>query len=702
MSSLNIVKQVRNGNLKVLKDNKWLSYLYFTKENRLNLERVESIKDIQENFVLDYVEKTLMLCDSLDIPDKHRRIVEEVLKWSEVSKCGLPHQRERWENLEFNLFVHNIGSSQIYAYEYGIVDSNIEDIIEKHIINVLIATHGLIGQAIRGEVNFRENMPLTELVINGYIDSHSLKTILNALNYCIIGAVSLELWDTLKNKVSLIVENIVNNRYNNEYPVKERIKKLRNTAIIKGEDFDGQYENIINDEIHKIFEFIFSKSYLWYVEGALADFSFEEFTKIFLILFKKCNPLTVKHITFENLMHSFYYDYKSKKAVNLYKKRIVEKYLSNMSFEDILNGEIPTNEHVNLKVIQKEGVNNTISVDFEFSPAGSKLIEFCQEAEKSMVYEKGILLLYDLFGFRRDQFDRFHNEKTYMETMNKSINHKAMIVDYIVGEKVVDIGPGGGALMDMIVERYPEKKVLGIDIATNEVEALNQRRIRENRPWGIIQGDATELDKCADKIKEFFGSDTVDTFTYSSIIHHIFSFSEIDGKVFNYDSIKKTLKTAFDLLSPGGRIIIRDGIMTEPKDQYRIIKFKDPKGMKFLEKYCEDFKGREIKYEKLGEDTVKMLINDSMEFLYTYTWGEESYNHEVKEQFGYFTPSEYVKFISDVLGESAKVLECKHYLQDGYEKHLLTKASYMDESFSPVRLPDSTCFIVIEKGRLDE
>ncbi|MDI5788952.1 hypothetical protein PO124_12605 [Bacillus licheniformis] len=28
-------------------------------------------------------------------------------------------------------------------------------------------------------------------------------------------------------------------------------------------------------------------------------------------------------------------------------------------------------------------------------------------------------------------------------------------------------------------------------------------------------------------------------------------------------------------------------------------------------------------------------MNDAMEFLYTYTWGEEAYPHEVQEQFGY-------------------------------------------------------------------
>ena len=51
------------------------------------------------------------------------------------------------------------------------------------------------------------------------------------------------------------------------------------------------------------------------------------------------------------------------------------------------------------------------------------------------------------------------------------------------------------------------------------------------------------------------------------------------------------------MLKPGGRIIIRDGIMTEDKRLMRVIRFKDAGGMKFLEQYVQEFKGRIIQYE---------------------------------------------------------------------------------------------------------
>lgn len=162
-------------------------------------------------------------------------------------------------------------------------------------------------------------------------------------------------------------------------------------------------------------------------------------------------------------------------------------------------------------------------------------------------------------------------------------------------------------------------------------------------------------------------------------------------------TIAGALKSAFDVLSSGGRILICDGIMTEPASLNRRIRFAADEGMDFLKRYANEFKDCKIQYEIIGQNEVLMPINNAMEFLYTYTWGEESYVHEVNEQFGYFTPSEYCRFIKETLGDHAKILECRHYLQDGYTLALSQKVLFSDENGKPVRLPDSTCLIVIEK-----
>ena len=91
-----------------------------------------------------------------------------------------------------------------------------------------------------------------------------------------------------------------------------------------------------------------------------------------------------------------------------------------------------------------------------------------------------------------------------------------------------------------------------------------------------------------------------------------------------------------------------------------------------------------------------MLVYDAMEFLYTYTWGPNSYALEVHEQFGYYTPDEYVEMIKDNL-PNCKIIECNSFLQPGYEENLLTKISIYDDKMNVVKLPNSTCIIVIEK-----
>ena len=55
-----------------------------------------------------------------------------------------------------------------------------------------------------------------------------------------------------------------------------------------------------------------------------------------------------------------------------------------------------------------------------------------------------------------------------------------------------------------------------------------------------------------------------------------------------------------------------------------------------------------------------------------------------------------VNFIKKCLF-NVKIIEAKSFLQDGYEEHLLDKISIYDENMNVVKLPDSTCIIVIEK-----
>ncbi len=713
MKAIEAVRRLKTGDMSVLRDERWLMYLALTPERNINLERLESMEEIKRNYVLDYVEKTMLYQDGIEqLNARERHILEETLKWSETAKSGLPHQRRQWLSKGYNLSVHNVGSAQIYR-DYC---SNSNETPENmDIIYCLIYTHGLVGQYIRGEVPLDANEPLHQLA--GRVSSFAadpgnadedidFKKVLTALNYCIINAVEESIWTDIGKQAEDVICQIIEGRFGEQFDLKERLRRLRAVSIKNGEAFDAEYEKIFSDPlITGLFDRLLGKTELWYVEAALYDFSFEEFIKVFLLSDLALNHMNAGHISFEHMMRELYYEHGGKKRINIYKKRIIEKYLEDNPISAIISGNIKDNPHVLHEVannvLKSDGTDDkacirasadsTAFFTFRFSPAGCKLIEFCTEAEKSdVLYENAVILLFDLFGLRRDKYDRFYEEERYLSTMNQSIDYKKIILDYITGDRILDIGPGGGAMMDMIEERFPEKQVRGVDIAQNVLDALSRKKQLEGRKWDVVNGDALHLD-------EYIPKGSADTIIYCSILHELYSYIEYEGRKFNHDTLACALKSAFEVLPKGGRIIIRDGIMTEPVEQKRIIQFLSEDGMAFLERYARDFRGREIQYAITGHNEVTMPVNDAMEFLYTYTWGEKSYVHEVNEQFGYFTPSGFKDFICRIYGNQAKITEFRHFLQDGYSIALSPKICIFDEKRNVTRLPDSTCIIVIEK-----
>lgn len=725
MSALSKIDSFLDGTLTVLKTERWLMYLALTNEIHQNFEQLDTLKDISSKQVLQYVIRTLTILKKSGCSADTQKLLEQVLMWSEVAKCGMVHQRKEWLAAGYNLDVHNIGSAQIYDSQC--LDPNRPNSKERHIISVLIRTHGLVGQYLRGEVPLQFNKPLHDLITEDYLTKENLLEIMMTLNQCVIEGVSETLWHQLSEQVTLVCQQIVEGNFNSEYSPKERFCHLRKLSNDNGDDFELSYQAIESElkskaselkstpiDLSELLETLMDQKIFWYLEAALYDFSLQEVVKILCLTKLATNDgsedtiignheliqgseksstsyKAVEHISFEPLMQQLYYQRDNHKQVNIYKKRIIEKYLKEMELPLIHKDSMHLSEHVKL-VSHFRGLNqNTLTVSFEFSPAAEKLIAFCMEAEKAgVLFEQAIILLYDLFNFRKDPYDRFYEEEKYLATMNQSVDSKKIILDYIVGETIVDIGPGGGALMDLILARYPEKKVVGVDIAQNVIDTLNKRKYKENKAWDVAYGNALSLGDTFDKGQ-------VDTVIFCSILHELFSYIEFEGKKFNHETLKKALKETFDILPVGGRIIIRDGIMTEPESENRLLTFHSEEGFRFLERYQKDFKGREIQVRKLNQHQVLMPVNDAMEFLYTYTWGEASYVHEVNEQFGYLTPTGFKEMIQDLFGSSATIITLQHYLQEGYALALSPKVSLYNNENEPVALPDSTCIVVIEK-----
>jgi hypothetical protein len=192
----------------------------------------------------------------------------------------------------------------------------------------------------------------------------------------------------------------------------------------------------------------------------------------------------------------------------------------------------------------------------------------------------------------------------------------------------------------------------------------------------------------------------VGNIVFSSILHEVYSYTEFEGKKFNIDAVKKALKNAADSLVPGGRIIIRDGVLTD-SDKIVTVKFKDEDAFILAKNYIKDFKGLshlrkengDWKVLQVGEDWIMGHINRMRELLYTITWGSMSYPQEVQEQFGYFTLEQYKQTLKDV---GLEIVEARQFTEHGYPEHLDDKVELFNFSWNDI---PSNCIIVAEKKR---
>jgi SAM-dependent methyltransferase len=265
--------------------------------------------------------------------------------------------------------------------------------------------------------------------------------------------------------------------------------------------------------------------------------------------------------------------------------------------------------------------------------------------------------------------------KEYMDQMNANIGDKATMLEWINGERVLDAGCGGGVLTDILMKNHYD--AYGIDLSLLSYKEMRDRGLGDR----FIHGNLLDM-------SVYFKEEQFDTIIFSSVLHEVFSYNG-----FSYGDIEDTLENAMKIIPKGGHIIIRDGVKS-PELAYRRIRFKDINDVVFLTEYCRRFKGRKVTYKQIDALTFEMKVDDAMEFLYTYTWGWDSFDREVQEQFGVFTLDKYESVARRVGGE---IVHSEEYLQAGYGLYLHDKIEFFDENMKKTYLPNSTMLLVIQK-----
>lgn len=690
-------------------------------------------------------------CDVLDRirADGLLPVVRVALAFLDFAKGGAPHERDAWETLGADLTIHNLAARTVVESSEALHRFPIfrrSPGLERLCL-ILIETHGLAGQAVRGETPLALFAPFVRFLRDEApalgehlrLVEHSARRrvvdCLHLIDVCDTAAVREGLLtDALHRELVEVEESVLSvaeegdgeplqdlsahevERWHQLLPrasveerqrarLLDRLARLRGGRIAAGEPIE-ELEALVASLDPMVVERLcdlLSRCQLWYAEsgtGALSARAQLILLAIGLHAAEEAPEIDTTrpfHLSLLPLVGRL--GEIADRAVG-YRRRLMETALSKTTVRGALDGSarLPRDAVVTLRT--EIGQASAIAVTSEESEEARALLTLLPiyERKSSAAFHATLKALCDLYGLRKDEFDRMANEDRYLEHMNSARSDKARMLDYVRAGRIVEIGPGGGVVLDLLEERFEGSEVIGIDASRMVVEALEKRRTSERRRWRILEADAYAM-------KDYVGTDSVDTVVFCSLLHEIYSYAEYppdDGgppERFRLEAVRDLLRAAFATLVPEGRLVIRDGVM--PPEGVRILRFLEPNAREFFELFAEQFEGRAIRYDVLDSDTVKLSTADAMEFLYTYTWGPESFPYEVREQYGILPYEAYLDRVRAWLGPSARAVplpaETASYLQPGYETGLSGRVELLDEARRPTRLPDSNCLIVVEK-----
>lgn len=286
-----------------------------------------------------------------------------------------------------------------------------------------------------------------------------------------------------------------------------------------------------------------------------------------------------------------------------------------------------------------------------------------------------------------------HQEQSYFQRMAVSIDDKSKLIENLVPGRVLDVGAGGGELSKKIAELGHEVWALdGSDSAIKLIKQIDNNKIHPVKSF-------------AEEAVNIFPEGFFQNIVCSSIMHEIFSYGT---NKFEVQKIHNILSDFNKLLSDGGRLLIRDGVIPNNSSEKVFLSFTDENGKNFIDKYSDiapfwmdkkdsNVPNSHVVYAKeINSKLYKTDMKSTMEILYTYTWGEKSLHREGNEIYGVFKEKDYIETIEK---HDFKVLSSEQYLQQGYVDNLAPKVKILSETMNKeLDFPSTNMLIVAVKG----
>ena len=204
--------------------------------------------------------------------------------------------------------------------------------------------------------------------------------------------------------------------------------------------------------------------------------------------------------------------------------------------------------------------------------------------------------------------------EVYLQGCERSAPEKAKILPFVKEGVIVEMGCGGGTVLELLSKAFPNSRIEGFDISPEFVRRAKRRKY-SNENVEVFVGDATKMLK---------KPESCDTVIFCSVLHEIYSYLGLKKMI-------KALVNAHKILKKGGRLIIRGGVKPEKGTVY--IKFKNERTREKFFRFVRDFTPYKIKFKELKDGKIKLSKHDCMEFLSKYIY-DVNWKVETKEQFG--------------------------------------------------------------------
>lgn len=204
-------------------------------------------------------------------------------------------------------------------------------------------------------------------------------------------------------------------------------------------------------------------------------------------------------------------------------------------------------------------------------------------------------------------------EWTVAEREKLSRERSKRIIRYVEAGKIVELGCGSGATLSILAEHFPNSIIIGVDNSEKKLCEVNAKNLKNVIP---VKADITS---------KIFPGCTFNTAILKFSLHEV-------GSVYGEDGVIRTLTNSYNILKPGGKLILYEHLRLDPEKVRMRIKHDYIK-RRFM-KFAEEFKPRNVQYE-IKKDWVVLDKADCLEFLTKYA--SKDWEEEMKEAHYFYT-----------------------------------------------------------------